>query len=203
MIHIFTLKYGKRYSSELVNDLFESFNYDDVKFYCYTEDITDLNSNINIIDLKFRDDVFKHWYKIDFFQDNFVSYEKNDQCIILDIDQVVVGDIEPLLYFETPPNTLISYKPWYESELRVQGGFYKFNCNEFGYVYDKFYSNPSYYQMKYYNNRDVIYKYYGEQNFVDESVTNVIQMPEEWYCGRHTTSDARIIHYNGPEINPI
>lgn len=203
MIHVFTLKYGDRYKSELVNDLFDAFNYPDVQFYCYTENRKDLNSAIHAIDLKFRDDIFKHWYKIDFFQKNFVKYQPGDQCIILDIDQVVVDNIEPLLYFETPANTLVTYKPWYESELRVQGGFYKFNCNEFSHIYDRFYSDPARYQTQYYNNGDVVHEYYGEQNFVDECVESVVHMPEEWYCGRHTISTARIIHYNGPTIDPL
>ena len=70
-------------------------------------------------------------------------------------------------------------------------------------LYDKFYEDPEYYRTKYYNNGSVAYKYYGEQNFVDENVENIVNLPNDWYSGKSGSSTARIIHYNGPHVNPL
>ena len=197
MIHIFTLKFGDKYPVSLVNDLFLETKRNDVKFYCYTDN--NLNLHSGIITIPLQNKLHLHWNKIDFFKKDFVKYLSGDQCIIMDIDQIIVDNVDPLIYYPVEQNQLVTYQAWDDGPCKINGGWYKFNAGEMHHVYEKFYSNPEYYQLEYYNMGVVDYKYFGEQNFVEDSVRNIKYMPAEYYSGRHTTSSARIIHYSGPK----
>ena len=69
------------------------------------------------------------------------------------------------------------------------------------YVWDKFSSNIDKWQLYYYNNGVVHYEYYGEQNFVYDTVIEnggkITTMPEKWYGKYKINEDTKIIHHAG------
>jgi hypothetical protein len=81
-------------------------------------------------------------------------------------------------------NELYTYDSWWDKELKINGGFYKFRSGSLKFVWDRFAENPEYWQLKYYNEGVVHYKYYGEQNYVYQCMidhnVNVKLTPGEW-----------------------
>lgn len=203
MIHIYTLKYGTKYPSLLVNNLYESilkYYPRDFIFYCYTDNTTGLNSDIKIIDLPSHPLIKEHWYKLDFFKSDFVDYDFNDEVIVMDIDQIIISNPTEMIDWPTNSGNLCSYTRWWSKEQPpINGGWYKFKANTMDYVYQKFYSDIEKWQLYYYENSIVHIKYFGEQNFVYDTVMDsheVKLMPGEWVCKYHYENEDKNIKLN-------
>ena len=189
----FCIFYGKKYDYSAVVNLQREFKKYGVSLKCeYIKDFTIIK---------------EHWHKIKFFDESFTG---KDDIIIVDIDQTVVGDLTDMINYEVNDNELITYKNWWDKNPKcpINGGWYKFKSGSLQYVWDKFNSNIDYHQNYYYNNGIVHYKYYGEQNFVYDTVIEnngkVITMPEKWvskYMMDEFKDDIKIIHSLGVKIN--
>ena len=105
-------------------------------------------------------------------------------------------------------NEIVTYRKWWKkgdpnsgNTVRLNGGWYKFKAGSLQYVWDKFNSNIDKWQNYYYNNSIVHYQYYGEQNFVHDTVVEnggkIITMPEKWYAKKNIHEDTKIIHHAG------
>jgi len=186
MKHIFTLKFNDKYSVELVNNLYKQYKkyIKDFKFYCYTDNSNGLHKDIVHIPLVQNDIVKIHWRKIDFFKNNFVEYSEGDECIIMDIDQIIVSNPKKMIERKVADGGISSYDRWWgNGNPPINGGWYKFNANTMQYVYDKFYEKPEYWQNYYFDNLIVHEKWFGEQNFVYETISEnneVDLMPGQW-----------------------
>ena len=114
----------------------------------------------------------KHWHKLKFFDSSFGSQEPNEEIIVLDIDQVILRDLSPIFDYPVAPHELVSYEKWDAKleTIRLNGGFYKFLSGTKDFVYRKYISDPEYWQMHYFNQKIVSIPYYGEQNFVQDTV---------------------------------
>ena len=70
------------------------------------------------------------------------------------------------------------------NSLPINGGWYKFKAGSLQCVWDKYNSDPEKWQLHYYNNGTVHYKYFGEQDFVYhtciENGVTITQMPGQW-----------------------
>ena len=135
-----------------------------------------------------------HWHKLKFFNNT------NEDTIIIDIDQTITGDISDMINYPVNENELVTYKNWSDG-CPINGGWYKFKSGSLQYIWDKFNSNIDKWQSYYYNNGIVHYQYYGEQNFVYDTVIEnggkVTTMPEKW-SGKHKINEAtKIIHHAG------
>ena len=190
---VFCLYYGNKYPKSIVEHLQEEFEKYGVEFNCYE----------NPVDK----DIKAHWHKLKFFDETFTG--KGD-IIAIDIDQKVVGDLTDMINYEVNDNELITYKNWWDKNPKcpINGGWYKFKSGSFQYIWDKFNTNIDYYQNYYYNNSIVHYRYYGEQNFVYDTIIEnngkVITMPEKWvskYMIDEFKDDIKIIHSLGVKIN--
>ena len=127
MISICTLlKKGPKYGTEDVNNVFRGLKKHTTKpfkFYCYTDYDTEfLDEDINIIKLE-KNDKKLQWYKLDFFKKDII---KEEDIILMDIDQVITNNIDELINFPVSDNEFISYGTWWPQKIKVQGGFYKF-----------------------------------------------------------------------------
>jgi hypothetical protein len=102
----------------------------------------------------------------------------------MDIDQVITNNVDDLIGFPVKENELVSYGQWWDNKLKLNGGFYKFKSGSLKKIWDDFSLNPTYWQMHYYNNGDVHYKYYGEQNYVNwkvqENNIKLTTTPKRW-----------------------
>ena len=184
MLHIFTLYYGNKFTKDNVDNLYKQikkYYKGKFTFYCYTDKKEKLAAGIKKIKLirEKNPNVREAWYKIDFFKKDFVKYSKDDMCIVMDIDQEVVNNLEPLFDMNVPKGSIGSIEKWWtlEPACELDGGFYKWHANTLTHVYDTFYQDPMKWMTKYWKERIVTIPYFGEQNFVSEMTDKHVIAP--------------------------
>lgn len=173
---IFCVYFEGKYSPDYVGKLMRGLRRNSTRefeFICYS-DTLDVEAD-RVILLPRDTDIKLHWHKLTFFDPTFADQTPDEEIIILDIDQVVVGDIDPMLNYPCEGNTLVSYTKWWNFDhdnniMMLNGGWYKFRSGALKYVYDKFISDVEKWQLHYFNNKLVTIPYYGEQNFVQDTV---------------------------------
>jgi phenylpropionate dioxygenase-like ring-hydroxylating dioxygenase large terminal subunit len=154
------------------------------EFICYSD-----NPNVKadvVIPLPKYSDIKYHWHKLTFFSPLFAYQKPGDEIIIMDIDQVIVNNVDDMIGFPVVDNEIVSYKQWWgqKPHLIIQGGFIKFKSGTGTKIWDNFIKNPEYWQLYYYNEMIVHYKYFGEQNFIKDRARhhniNITLMEPEW-----------------------
>jgi hypothetical protein len=198
MLKICTVYFDGFYTPDYVTKLYRSLKRNSTipfEFVCIS-DTNDIEADV-ILPYNHNSDIKKHWHKLKFFSPQFANQQPGDDIVIMDIDQVITGNVDDLIGFPVDNNELISYGVWWnntrnikEKELKdknilpLNGGFYKFKSGSLKKIWDDFSLNPAYWQMHYYNKGIVHYKYYGEQNYVnwkvEENNIKLITTPKEW-----------------------
>ena len=184
MIKIFCLYFEGKYTPEYIERLYNGLKRHckvPFEFICYSD--TDVVAD-RVIPLPTDSVIQQHWHKLRFFDKEFTG---DGDIIVLDIDQVIVNDITPMIDWQLNKSELVSYEKWWTnnpSNTKINGGWYKFKAGELQCVWDKYISNPEYWQLHYYMNGCVDYQYFGEQNFVEDTVREnnhpVVTMPGQW-----------------------
>lgn len=183
MIKIYCLYFEGKYSTDYIGKLYRGLKRNctvPFEFICYSDSAVDADQ---VILLPKESPIQQHWHKLSFFDYNFTG---DGDIIVMDIDQVVVNDITPMIEYPIDDGELVSYNKWWtkQPKLPLNGGWYKFKGGSLQFVWDKYISDPEKWQMHYYNEGIVDLKYFGEQNFVyDTCVENkakVSLMPGEW-----------------------
>ena len=181
---------GKLYRSLLKNSTIP------FEFICISD--TDVEADV-VLPYNHHGDIKKHWHKLKYFSPHFANQKPGDEIIIMDIDQVITGNIDDLIGYPVLDNQFISYGTWWPRKIKVNGGFYKFKSGQFDYIWNDFALNPAYWQSHYYENGDVHYRYYGEQNYVNwklyEKGVKVIETPKEW-LGKYTDNKKDMVEMN-------
>ena len=199
MLKICTVYYGDKYSPDYVGKLFDSIRRNSsipFQSICVSD-----NPNVKadvVLPYNYNSPVKRHWHKLKFFSPNFAYQNPGDDIIVMDIDQVITNNVDELIGHPVEDGELITYGVWWNSEeliehglaLQTNGGFYKFKSGTLSYVWDDFIASPEYWQMKFFNDEVVHYRYYGEQNYVNwkvfwEAKANVIKTPEKWIGKYH------------------
>tara|TARA_R110000868_G_scaffold382366_1_gene648927 strand:- start:4800 stop:5465 length:666 start_codon:yes stop_codon:yes gene_type:complete len=124
-----------------------------------------------------------HWDKISFF-------ECDKPRIIMDIDFIINGNLDDLIDYDIPLNHIGAFTRWWRNGgCKINGGFYKINpsINHLA-AYDKFYANPEFW-INHYGNL-VGTKGMGEQNFVEDSMYYIDELPGQW-LGIYTEGSKR------------
>jgi len=229
MLKICTVYFSDFYTPDYVGKLFNSIKRNSsipFESICISDD-PNVSADI-VLPYNHYSYVKKHWHKLKFFSPNFAYQNPGDDIIIMDIDQVITNNIDDLIGYPVYDNELITYGIWWKSLLQTNGGFYKFKSGSLKYIWDDFIQSPKYWQMHYYDNNDVHFKYYGEQNYVnwktEEYQAKIIKTPAEWlgryhndirentewnrmYCNKFKTDymilddvndNIKIIHFIGP-----
>jgi hypothetical protein len=186
MLKICTVYFEGIYTPDYVSKLYKSLKRNctiPFEFICLSD--TDVEADV-ILPYNHYSNIKKHWHKLKFFSSQFANQQPGDEIVIMDIDQVITGNVDDLIGHPVSKNELITYGVWWPEKLKINGGFYKFKSGSFDYVWNDFALNPEYWQMHYYNIGDVHYKYYGEQNYVDykmfEHNALVTLTPKKWIC---------------------
>ena len=196
MLKICTIYYDGFYTPDYVSKLYRSLKRNSTipfQFICLSD-----NPNVEadiVLPYNHYSDIKKHWHKLKFFSPQFADQNPGDDIIIMDIDQIVVGNVDDLIGHPVSDNELVSYGVWWNQKpnpfadrdpLPINGGVYKFKSGSLKFVWDEFALNPEYWQLHYYKKGAVHYKYYGEQNYInaicDEYKVNLTLMPPEWVC---------------------
>lgn len=184
-LNILTLKVGDKYGSEYINRLYYALRRNstvDFNFYCYTEDASNIVSDIETIPLNLRNDIVKQWYKIDFHHMPAIQ----GKCLILDIDYIVIDSIDEILSWDLPSGYFGCQERWWSTLIhhcRINGGFQMFHQGDTKHLYDKFYENPEYWQKIYISRGQAQGPVNGEQNFIDENCElERSWLPPEWFA---------------------
>ena len=174
------------YTPDYISKLYRSLKRNSTipfEFICLSD--TDVEADV-VLPYNPHSNIKKHWHKLKFFSPQFAYQKPGDDIIVMDIDQVITGNVDELIGHPVQDNELVTYGVWWTSKLKTNGGFYKFKSGSLKYIWDDFALNPDYWQMYYYNNGDVHTPYYGEQNYVSwklqEYKTKVTKTPGEWIC---------------------
>ena len=199
MLKICTVYYDGIYTPDYVSKLYRSLKSNTslpFEFICLSD--TDVEADL-VLPYNHTSNIKLHWHKLKFFSPQFAYQKPGDEIIIMDIDQIITGNIDELIGFPVLDNEFVSYGTWWPRDVKVNGGFYKFKSGQFDYVWNDFALNPEYWQTHYYNNGDVHFKYYGEQNYVDwklfEKNVTIKQTPKEW-LGKYSTKEKTMIELN-------
>ena len=223
MIKIFSLFYEGKYSPDYVTKLYRGLKRNiKVPFkYIVYSDSRDIECD-EIIPIYKNKKIKEHWYKLRFFDSEFTG---PGEIIVLDIDQIILKDITEMVVWPVKHKELISYESWWNnSPVSINGGWYKFQAGSFDYIWQKYIKDPLYWSEYYYNRSIVHFKYFGEQNFVEENVWDagvgkqaglISHYPGEW-VGKWTHNFDQNLTYQqlyrkkfneefmiiGDEINP-
>ena len=199
MLKICTVYFGNKYTPDYVGKLFDSIRRNSsipFQSICVSD-----NPNVKadvVLPYNYNSNIKLHWHKLKFFSPNYAYQNPGDDIIVMDIDQVIAGNVDELIGHPVEDGELITYGVWWNSEkliehgltLQTNGGFYKFKSGTLSYVWDDFIASPEYWQMKFFNDEVVHYRYYGEQNYVNwkvfwEAKDKVIKTPEKWIGKYH------------------
>jgi hypothetical protein len=185
MLKICTVYFKGFYTPDYVTKLYRSLKKNSTipfEFICLS-DTSDIEADV-ILPYNHYSNIKKHWHKLKFFSPQFGGQKPDDDIIIMDIDQVIVGNVDELLGHPVEENELVSYGQWWDNNLRLNGGFYKFKSGSLKKIWNDFALNPEFWQLNYYYKGIVHHKYYGEQNYVNWKVKkNNIKLtttPKEW-----------------------
>lgn len=187
------------YTPDYVSNLYRSLKRNctlPFEFICISD--RDVEADL-VLPYNHHSDIKKHWHKLKYFSPHFGNQKPGDEIVIMDIDQLITGNVDDLIGYPIVDNDFISYGTWWPRKIKVNGGFYKFKSGQFDYVWNDFALNPTYWQSHYYENGDVHYNYYGEQNYVNwklyEKGVKVIETPKEW-LGKYTDNKKDMVEMN-------
>ena len=88
-MNIIFVKWGTKYSSEDVNTLYKSLVREDFDYYCYTDDPSGIDPNINIIPIPAKPALKVWWNKLYMFNKNFPLKGKT---LFFDLDVYIRSD---------------------------------------------------------------------------------------------------------------
>jgi hypothetical protein len=184
MLKICTVYYKGTYTPDYVSKLYNSLKRNTTipfEFICLSD--TDVEADV-VLPYNHHSNIVKHWHKLKFFSPQFANQQPGDEIVIMDIDQVITGNVDDLIGHPVSDNELVTYGQWWENKLGINGGFYKFKSGSLNFVWDDFALNPEYWQLHFYENGTVHKKYYGEQNYVKwkilEHKAKLTKTPLQW-----------------------
>lgn len=184
MLKICTVYFDGIYTPDYVSKLYKSLKRNSTipfEFICLSD--TDVEADV-VLPYNHHSNIKKHWHKLKFFSSQFANQQPGDEIVIMDIDQVITGNVDDLIGHTVSDNELITYGQWWENKLGINGGFYKFKSGSLNFVWDDFALNPEYWQLHFYENGTVHKKYYGEQNYVKwkilEHKAKLTKTPPQW-----------------------
>ena len=109
MLKICTVYFEGYYTPDYVTKLYRSLKRNSTipfEFICIS-DTNDIEADV-ILPYNHNSDIKKHWHKLKFFSPQFAYQLPEDDIIIMDIDQVITGNVDDLLGFRVKDIVLLS-----------------------------------------------------------------------------------------------
>ncbi len=198
MMHILTLKVGKKYSSQYVNKLYLSLKDNSTapfKMYCYTDDPEGLIEDVEVIYNPFMKFLLQ-WNKVEFHSAEFGDIPQGEHCLIMDIDQIVIGDFDPILTHQLEEGQFGCMRRWWsrlQEDCPINGGFQMFRKGDTDHIWQKFNADSDFWQQYYLKNGLAFGKVNGEQNFIHQfAQENRHWFPKEWF-GKYDSDQMEVI----------
>lgn len=116
-----------------------------------------------------------------------MSLDIDEPIVVLDIDILLLHNYMDMINYPIERGEFVAFSPWWseipDQKYKMQGGFQKYYPKDCRYIFDKFMSDPEYYQEYYIKNKTTIGPVNGEQFFVEDSVNERLTMkfvPQTW-----------------------
>lgn len=161
MVNVICVKWGTKYDSDITNRLYKMVSRNisiPFKFYCYTENASGLNNNINIIPIP--DNYLEiYWNKLAMFQKDFVP---PGPCLYFDHDVIIQNNIDHL--FEYLSNDLTMVRAYWKGNIMSDGSHRRekdrwnmyanssvllWNSNNCVDIWNHFQKDPDYFMVQY------------------------------------------------------
>ena len=157
-MNVIFVKWGTKYSSEDVNILYKSLAKDGFDYYCYTDDPSGIDPNINIIHIPAKPALKVWWNKLYMFNKDFPLTGKT---IFFDLDVYIRSDPwailsninwERLTLVNCSFKTHVSDKKKHHFDVKINSSVAAWNADDpyIHSIWDKFYGpQKDYYLRKY------------------------------------------------------
>jgi hypothetical protein len=190
MYNILTLKHGTKYSAEYVNKMYNMIHRHvtmPYNFYCFTEDSSGLNPNINIRPLPAEFPISGWWYKTYLFRKEHFTSGIN---FYIDLDMVITKNIDEFLTYDVPfmgtRNVMYLNKPKVNS---LGSCILKWPAGKYHDIWDTIEREPK---------RTL--KYLGDQDYIYERYPSIQYCPDHWLASYKWSPDltqAKIVAFHG------
>lgn len=135
IIHICCVKWGKKYTSDYVNILFDMVlrnvsTKQKLKFYCFTDDKTGLNEAI--ICKPLNCDLQGWWNKLYLFSDDL--FPNGEQVFYFDLDTVIVSGLDDIFKYR---GDFAILRDFYRQN-GLQSSIMSWKANKFNYIWDDY-----------------------------------------------------------------
>ena len=173
-MNVIFVKWGTKYSSEDVNALYNNLiEYDSTySYHCYTDNPTNLNKNINVIDIPAYPTLKKWWNKLRMFAQEFPLEEK---CMFFDIDTVVMNnpfkvldqiDFNKLTILDCHWKSDPIYDRTTNYDVRIASGVITWTAGNHTEMWESFFANKDYFLRKYKGiDRYIVHEKYSYETF--------------------------------------
>jgi hypothetical protein len=157
-----------------------------------TEDSTGLDSNIIIIPINENPLNKRQWNKLRFFDPALINASPEDYIIIMDIDQIFIGDPGKIINYPVNSGEQLYSFRWWTNQIGtpINSGLSKFKADGSNiHVLNKFLQSPNYWMTHYHlGSISGLYKesfppFFGEQRFIWQHLKkthNIIHWPKEY-----------------------
>ena len=113
MIKICTVYFDGIYTPDYVSKLYRSLKSNTslpFEFICLSD--TDVEADV-VLPYNKHSNIKLHWHKLKFFSSQFAYQKPGDEIIIMDIDQIITGNIDNLIGYPIVDNDFVSYGTWW------------------------------------------------------------------------------------------
>jgi len=172
MLNVICLKHGTKYGPEYVNKLYNMIQRHLTipnNFICFTDDPTNIDQNIKIVNLP-KLPIEGWWWKPYIFKTG--HFPDGDDILYIDLDMVIVDNINKLIEFE--PNKFVGlqdvgrvFRPGYK---KLGSAVMRWKANEHSAIWNNLEKNLT--QTK---------KFHGDQDWIwEQAKHHLVFFPEQW-----------------------
>jgi hypothetical protein len=201
-INIVCLKWGTKYGSEYVNNLYAGVKRNttvDFKFWCFTEDSTGIRSEVLTTPLLYANKLDSWWNKLCLFS-NDIPIPKGETIFYIDLDTLVIDNINEFLVLDYDRLTMLKdfYHGIVKSANCYGSGLMAWKHGAYNFIWTRFISNAK----KYVEQAGT----YGDQWWIEKNVKTVKiwqdLFPDQvvsfkLHCRKGIPKNAKIICYHG------
>lgn len=140
------------------------------KFYCFTDDYTNLDPNINVIQLPTMDWKRGWWYKTFIFKKDILPPATN---FYIDLDMVIIGNIDNYFTYEPTKfcglRELLKVKQHHKDIQKLGSAIMRWEGDKYYHIWENINQNPK-----------IAEQYPGDQEYIQDCVKDISYFPDHW-----------------------
>lgn len=121
-----------------------------------------------------------------------MTLDIDEPVCVMDIDVLLINDYKKIFDYPIERGQFLAAPGWWRDvpeeereRFTINGGFYKYYPKDCQYIYEKFMSDPTYWQRKYIEEGYTSGPINGEQHFIEDTVRErleLVRLPDAWFC---------------------